>query len=337
MTICFAERLLIFPLPRPSLPPSATATPDGIFRELYSKDGLILHQLASFHAIIKRQFIFTDGVDQERLYEIESEVCASENRFILPADEFEDLAWVYTHVGAEAIVSAEFGDKQHARAAIQQLSGSIPCNIIYGHLGWVKHDGVWHYVNAGIVIGPDLDEPPAGAGVSAIPPGNDSGDGTMAAFPADGADPGAETVHVSAVAAIPNLHSCEQLEHFGTKGPILAQQAGTTQIFTQLPRALSYYCLPEPPSGDALVSAIMASLRFLGVGPDRIVMPIYAAIWRSVEETADYGLHVNGKSGLGSRNSRRWPFSISARASMAATSPDHGPPLPMHWRRPHFW
>lgn len=287
----------------PVIPPAVVAecyraTTDGLFRETFSKDGVLLYQLANFRATIKRQFIFTNGADQHRLYEIESEVRDSVNRFMVPADEFEELGWVYTHVGAEAIVSAQFGDKQHTRAAIQQISGIVPSSLVYGHIGWVQHDGKWYYVNGGFVIGPEDDEPPAGAAVTAAVPPEGPDAGAVSAIP-NGDDPGAAVAAMPPASAPPISLMDQGLGQLGSLGPILAQQVGNTQIFTQLPQRLRNYCLPEPPTGNALVAAIQASLRFLDVGPDHITFPIYATIWRSVEEAADFGLHVNGKSGAG--------------------------------------
>lgn len=45
------------------------------------------------------------------------------------------------------------GQQQHARAAIQYLSGAIGQERLYAHLGWRKHDGNWIYLQANGAIG----------------------------------------------------------------------------------------------------------------------------------------------------------------------------------------
>jgi hypothetical protein len=46
-------------------------------------------------------------------------------------------------------------------------------------------------------------------------------------------------------------------------------------------RDVRQIALPEPPTGEAEKQAIRASLNLLGIGPDTIMMPLYAAIWRA--------------------------------------------------------
>ena len=48
---------------------------------------------------------------------------------------------------------------------------------------------------------------------------------------------------------------------------------------------------------DALRMALRASLAFLDLGPRRITMPLYAAIWRSVLAPADFSMFVVGPTG----------------------------------------
>ena len=45
------------------------------------------------------------------------------------------------------------GQQQHARAAIQSLSGKVPQERIFAHLGWRKHSSDWLYLQAGGALG----------------------------------------------------------------------------------------------------------------------------------------------------------------------------------------
>ncbi len=70
-----------------------------------------------------------------------------------------------------------------------------------------------------------------------------------------------------------------------------------SQIGVRLSENLSKYQLPEPPTNQALKTAIKASLRFLEVAPDHNTFPLYSAIWRSVLGNSSFALHVSGKTG----------------------------------------
>jgi hypothetical protein len=58
------------------------------------------------------------------------------------------------HLGAGAALWPGFGTKDHARAAIQFLSGDPPERRVYAHLGWRKIGGIWCYLHGGGAIGP---------------------------------------------------------------------------------------------------------------------------------------------------------------------------------------
>ena len=73
------------------------------------------------------------------------------------------MGWVTEQLGAGAILFPGFGFRDHARAAIQLLSGDIHQQRLYTHLGWRKHDGAWCYLHAGGATG-------AVSGVAVQPP-----------------------------------------------------------------------------------------------------------------------------------------------------------------------
>lgn len=57
------------------------------------------------------------------------------------------------HIGASATVRAGHGTRDHARAAVQLLSGGVPTRTVYGHLGWREVNGELVYFHAGGAIG----------------------------------------------------------------------------------------------------------------------------------------------------------------------------------------
>ena len=82
-------------------------------------------------------------------------------------------------------------------------------------------------------------------------------------------------------------------------GGAIGQNGPVPRVEVDLPDALERFKLPAPPSGEQLKRAIKASLRFLTTGPERITIPLYAAIWRSIIGPADFSLHVDGPTGAG--------------------------------------
>ena len=66
------------------------------------------------------------------------------------AVEFGRMGWPLPNLGPEAIIYP--GQQQHARAAIQSLSGPIRQQRIFTHLGWRKQGSEWLYLHAGGAI-----------------------------------------------------------------------------------------------------------------------------------------------------------------------------------------
>jgi hypothetical protein len=72
---------------------------------------------------------------------------------------------------------------------------------------------------------------------------------------------------------------------------------GSFELQVALPPDLSCFNLPDPPTGAALRKAVRASLSMLELGPKRITVPLYGAIWRSVIGTCTYSIHLAGPTG----------------------------------------
>ena len=107
--------------------------------------------LANFTARIIADLVFDDDAQLRRQLKVEAEVGEQKVAFVIPTEEFSRMAWVLNRLGARAIVYP--GQQQHARAAIQQLSGTIQQERIFTHLGWRKHASGWIYLHAGGAVG----------------------------------------------------------------------------------------------------------------------------------------------------------------------------------------
>ena len=107
--------------------------------------------VANFRARIVRDIIRDDGAQQQRDFYVEAELGGRTLGFAMPAAEFGRMGWVLHQLGPEAIVYP--GQQQHVRAAIQSLSGAIPQEQIFAHLGWREHGAQWVYLHAGGALG----------------------------------------------------------------------------------------------------------------------------------------------------------------------------------------
>jgi hypothetical protein len=183
--------------------------------------------VANFTARIVSDIVVDDGSgEQRREFGVEAEVGGRRVSFTLPAAEFGRMAWVLDQLGPEAIVYP--GQQQHARAAIQWLSGSISQQRLFAHLGWRKQDSQWVYLHAGGAL--------------------------------------------------------------GSEGP----RSG----FEVLLAALQSYQLRWPPEAARRRQAVRASLRFLSVAPDRISLPLLAAVYRAALGGVSCSLFLTGPSGV---------------------------------------
>ena len=83
----------------------------------------------------------------------------------------------------------------------------------------------------------------------------------------------------------------------GTIAPVAPNAPQTIQV--DAPESLRGYILPDPPGGDALKKAVRASLKTLDLAPDRITVPLLAAIYRAPLGNVDFALHLAGSTGAG--------------------------------------
>lgn len=132
------------------------ATPAGIEWLKPDKQGLgnpTPMLLSNFAAKIVADVAEDDGAEVRRVFEIQSYLNERIKTFRVASDKYTSMNWVTEHMGAAAILYPGTGTKDHARAAIQLLSGDIPERVIFTHLGWRKIEDRWFYLHAGGAIG----------------------------------------------------------------------------------------------------------------------------------------------------------------------------------------
>ena len=135
----------------PTLP--YRATPAGLVWEKPTPNGVVPTPLTNFNARIGADVAEDDGAEVVRRFEMEAELDGRRHAFVIPSARFAGMGWPTEHLGAGAIVYPGFGLKDHARAAIQVLSGRVPARRVFAHSGWREIGGEWVYLHAGGAIG----------------------------------------------------------------------------------------------------------------------------------------------------------------------------------------
>ncbi len=142
-------------------------TPDHPYVE--RQDGLYLRtergerRLTNFTARITKAIEEDDGAEIQHSVEVEATIGGRTRRVVMPVREFSSMNWPAERLGPGAIVSAGQGHRDHARAAIQYLSGQPPTHTVYTHTGWRRVGGRWVYLSAGGAL--DADGPVDGVAV----------------------------------------------------------------------------------------------------------------------------------------------------------------------------
>jgi hypothetical protein len=125
--------------------------------EVQTEDGVKEIPLANFEARVVEQVTLDDGADRSVRLAVEGSLQDGTPlpRVEIAAAEFSRLEWVVTSWGTRACPLPGQGYKDRLRAAVQLLSGDVPCRTVYGHLGWREIGGRWLYLHAGGAVGPD--------------------------------------------------------------------------------------------------------------------------------------------------------------------------------------
>ena len=130
------------------------ATKSGLWWHKPTQNGDVDVLLTNFSARITGDVAEDDGVDVRRRFDIAAILRGRPHNFSVPASRFADMGWAVEQLGAGAIVYPGFGLKDHARAAVQLLSGAIPERRVLTHTGWRKVNDGWVFLHAGGTIGP---------------------------------------------------------------------------------------------------------------------------------------------------------------------------------------
>lgn len=108
--------------------------------------------LCSFTAKILREYRVTDDVQEHRELLIDVRLLGQRRLLRLTALEFEQMDWIPTKLGANAIVAPGMVTRDRLRAGIKQLSTPIPYAETRTDLGWFMHGRVWCYAHAGGIL-----------------------------------------------------------------------------------------------------------------------------------------------------------------------------------------
>jgi hypothetical protein len=136
-------------------PHAYKATPGGLIWIRQTQNGPVTVQLTNFCALIATDILDDDGAEIRRRFEMEARLNGWCRRFTVTADAFAGLGWVTEQLGARAIVYPGLGLRDHARAAMQVLSGEVPERHVYSHTGWRQLPDGWAYLHGGGAIGVD--------------------------------------------------------------------------------------------------------------------------------------------------------------------------------------
>ena len=144
-----------------SLPKDATehdqpyrAAESGLWWHKPTQNGGVDVPLTNFSARITGDVAEDDGVEIRRRFDITATLHGRSHHVSVPASQFADMRWPVELLGAGAIIYPGFGLNDHARAAVQLLSGAIPERRVHTHTGWRKVEAGWVFLHAGGAIGP---------------------------------------------------------------------------------------------------------------------------------------------------------------------------------------
>ena len=130
------------------------------FRRRDTQEGPQDIQISNFIARIIRETIYDDGAEESRSFEIEGKLAVENTsmtlpKITIPSLKFDGLTWIPQSWGGKPTKLPN--ETSYLPYAIRQLSGQIPQQTIYRHLGWRQVNNEWIYCHAGGAIGaPDI-------------------------------------------------------------------------------------------------------------------------------------------------------------------------------------
>ncbi len=144
-----AERIRPSEIPTGKVTHPYTATDSGIFLTKETKTGPVVQPLTNFTARITADTVLRNGVDEERCFDLEATVKGRTKLVSVAAEQFANLSWVAPQLGASALIYPGNGNRDHARAAIQELSTDIEERRVRTHTGWIRSGGRYLFLHAG--------------------------------------------------------------------------------------------------------------------------------------------------------------------------------------------
>lgn len=125
-------------------------TPTGIVWDRPTREGVEVVPLTNFLARVIAEVHRDDGMAVTKDFEVEAKLGNQTFTFTVPVKEFPLMAWPAANLGVRGILYPGASIKDHARAAIQFLSGEPPVRTIFGHLGWRNLGEIgWVYLYPG--------------------------------------------------------------------------------------------------------------------------------------------------------------------------------------------
>lgn len=122
----------------------------GLIWHKPTKDGSLPVQLTNFTARVVADVVEDDGVEVQRLFEVEATLNGRRSSGRVSASQFAAMRWPIEILGAQAIIFPNMAD--HTRCAVQLLSHEIQTRQVYTHTGWREIDGEYCYLHAGGAI-----------------------------------------------------------------------------------------------------------------------------------------------------------------------------------------
>ena len=130
----------------------------GLWLVEFTEKGEVRTQLTNFGATILEDIEEDDGTTvHPRFFEIEATQGEIQRTIRLAAKDFQGMAWVADALGAKARVFPGKYYKEHAHAAIQDLSLETQQRHTYTHTGWREIDGEWCYLHDAGAVTADRD------------------------------------------------------------------------------------------------------------------------------------------------------------------------------------
>jgi hypothetical protein len=124
----------------------------------YDRNGEAVHCLANFTATITQQTTTDDSSGDTKTHLVVEGVLAGGAKLpplTVASSKFVAMTWPVEGWGAEAVLNAGLGVKDHMRAAIQLTSKNIKKRHVFTHVGWRKINGEWKYLHKNGAIGAD--------------------------------------------------------------------------------------------------------------------------------------------------------------------------------------